>query len=65
MITLTVRELQCFTDIENVYFDSYVLYLPALPKAKAGLGVQSLRPPVRPSQNLVIETPLKLLVQLS
>ena len=44
-------------------------FLPALPKAKAGLGVQSLRPSVRPSvrpsQNLVITTPLKLLIQLS
>ena len=43
--------------------------LPASPKAKAGLGVQSLRPSVRPSvcpsQNLVIATPLKLLIQLS
>ena len=34
-------------------------------KAKAGLGVQSLRPSVRPSQNLVIATPLKLLTKLS
>ena len=41
-------------------------------KAKAGLGVQSLRPSVRlsvrpsvrPSQNLVIASPLKLLIQL-
>ena len=52
-------------------------FLPASPKAKAGLGVQSLRPSVRPSvclsvrlsvrpsQNLVIATPLKLLIQLS
>ena len=35
------------------------------PKAKAGLGVESLRPSVRPSQNLVIATPLKLLNKLS
>ena len=41
------------------------LFLRASPKAKAGLGVQSLRPSVRPSQNLVIATPLKLLFQLS
>ena len=57
------------------------LLLPASPKAKAGLGVQSLRPSVRPSvrlsvrpsvrlsvrpsQNLVIATPVKLLIQLS
>ena len=48
-------------------------FLPASPKAKAGLEVQSLRPSVRlsvrlsvrPSQNLVIATPLKLLIQLS
>ena len=52
-------------------------FLPASPKAKAGLGVQSLRtsvrpsvrlsvrPSVRPSRNLVIATPLKLLIQLS
>ena len=29
--------------------DRSVLFLPALPKAKAGLGVQSLRPSVHPS----------------
>ena len=45
------------------------LFLPASPKVKAGVGVGSLRPSVcpsvRPSQNLVIATPLKLLIQLS
>ena len=41
------------------------IFLPASPKAKAGLGVQSLRPSVCPSQNLVITTPLKLLIQFS
>ena len=41
------------------------IFLPASPKAKAGLEVQSLRSAVRPSQNLVIATPLKLLIQLS
>ena len=44
-------------------------FLPASPKAKAGLGVQSIRPSVRPSvrpsQNLVIATPLKLLIRFS
>ena len=34
-------------------------------EGKAGLGVQSLLQSVRPSQNLVIATPLKLLIQLS
>ena len=50
-----------------------LVLLPASPKAKAGLGVQSLRPSVRPSvrlsvrpsQYLVIATPLKLLIHLS
>ena len=42
-----------------------VILIPASPKAKAGLGAQSHRPSVRPSQNLVIATPLKLLIQLS
>ena len=48
-------------------------FLPASPTAKAGLGVQGLRPSVRPSvspsvrpsQNLVIAIPLKLLIQFS
>ena len=38
-----------------------ICFLPASPKAKAGLGVGS----VCPSQNLVIATSLKLLIQLS
>ena len=53
------------------------VFSPASPKAKTGLGAQSLRPSVRPSvcpsvrpsvrpsQNIVIATPLKLLIQLS
>ena len=36
--------------INNPLFNSHeVIFLPASPKAKAGLGVQSLRPSVRPS----------------
>ena len=53
--------------MEKDYADN--VFLPASPKAKAGLGVQccnhSVRLSVRPSQNLVIATPLKLLIQLS
>ena len=40
----------------NPLLRQWAVFLPALPKAKAGLGMQSLRP----SQNLVIATPLKL-----
>ena len=43
----------------------YTLSITCVAEDEAGLGVQSLRPSVRPSQNLVIATPLKLLIQLS
>ena len=54
----------CEKYIENSARDLHFFYL-RLPEAKAGLGVQSLRPSVRPSQNLVIATLLKLLIHLS
>ena len=51
-----------YVDVKLDYLEQifYILmlriFLPASPKAKAGVGVQTLRPSVRPSQNLVIAT---------
>ena len=69
--------ISAYNNIYSNLLINFMGFLPASPKAKAGLGVQSLRPSVRPSvcpsvrlsvrpsQNLVIATPLKLLIQLS
>ena len=42
------RSIDCFR-LEDCKEELFCAFLPASPKAKAGLGVQSLRPSVRPS----------------
>ena len=47
-------DIQWFDVEYGIYFTSETGFLPASPKAKAGLGVQSLRPSVRPSVRLSV-----------